>query len=64
VDAGGGALQIDRALRSVLVWSLLNYEVSGPARLPVTVNNADDLAYWLRKGGTFGAGDGGVPFWL
>ncbi|NJL58193.1 hypothetical protein HC928_26060 [bacterium] len=44
VDAGSGALQIDRALRSVLVWSLLNYEVGGPAKLPVTVNNADDLA--------------------
>lgn len=64
LDAGGGSLPIDVALRSVLVWSLLNYEVGGPSKLPVTVNNTDDLAYWLRKGGTLGTGDGRVPFWL
>ncbi|MDX1995616.1 MAG: hypothetical protein SF029_24745 [bacterium] len=64
LDAGSGALGIEMALRAVLVWSLLNYSVDGPSKLPVTVNNADDLAYWLRKGGTFGASEGEVPFWL
>jgi len=63
-DAGSGALEIGKALRGILVWSLLQYSPEGPSKLPVTVSNADDLAYWLRKGGTFGASEGEVPFWL
>lgn len=56
-------LSIERALRGVLVWTLLAYAERLP-KLPVTLMNNRQLAYWLEKGGAFNAEEGGVPFWL
>jgi hypothetical protein len=64
VSAGQPPLPIERALRSVLVWTLLAYGADRRPKLPVTVINTDQLAGWLRKGNTLGAGEGVVPFWL
>jgi hypothetical protein len=64
VDVGAGALPIEDALRGVLVWSLLAYGAEGLPKQPVTILNATQLAYWLRKGGTFHAQEGEAPFWL
>lgn len=62
--AGMPPFPIEEALRGVLVWSLLAYGAKHPPKLPVTVVNADQLAYWLRRGNTFSAFEGRVPFWL
>lgn len=64
VDVGAGALPIEDALRGILVWSLLAYGTVGLPSLPVTIWKATQLAYWLRKGGTFHAQEGNAPFWL
>lgn len=64
VDVGAGALPIEDALRGILVWSLLAYGTVGLPSLPVTIWKATQLAYWLRKGGTFHAQEGDAPFWL
>ncbi len=64
---GGGGLPLlplEEVLRGVLVWSLLAYNIEKLPKMPVTVINTDEVAYWLRKGGTFGAEEGDVPFWL
>ncbi len=61
---GSPAFPIEEALRGVLVWSLLAYGAKRPPKLPVTVVNADQLAYWLRRGNTFDTIEGRVPFWL
>lgn len=60
---GSPPLEIEKALRGVLVWSVLAYTEHLP-KLPVTVMNTGQLAYWLEKGGTFGSSEGDVPFWL
>lgn len=57
-------LPIEAALRSILVWTLLAYGEERLPKLPVTTLNADQLAYWLGKGGAFNADEGQVPFWL
>jgi hypothetical protein len=62
--AGNAPFPIEEALRSVLVWSLLAYGAKTPPKLPVTVVNVDQLAYWLRRGNTFTMLEGRVPFWL
>lgn len=64
LDQGGPPLDIAEAVRGVLVWSLLAYGAERLPRLPVTVIRADSIAYWLRRGGAFGAEQGEVPFWL
>ncbi|MFW5772262.1 MAG: hypothetical protein ACOCZH_02980, partial [Phototrophicaceae bacterium] len=64
VDLGGPPLDIAEAVRGVLVWSLLAYGAERLPRLPVSVVRAESIAYWLRRGGTFGAEQGEVPFWL
>lgn len=64
VGAGGPPLAIEKALRGVLVWTLLAYGAERMPKLPVTVLNAEQLDYWLRKGGSFGSDKGDVPFWL
>lgn len=60
---GSTPLPIEKALRGVLVWSVLAYAERLP-KLPVTVMNTQQFAYWLDKGGTFGSDEGDVPFWL
>lgn len=57
-------LAIDRVLRSVLVWTLLAYGAEARPKYPVTTLNAEQLAYWLGKGGRFQSDEGEVPFWL
>ncbi|MEQ8675164.1 MAG: hypothetical protein RLP44_20675 [Aggregatilineales bacterium] len=57
-------LPIEEALRSVLVWTLLTYTPGKLPKLPVTIMNADQLAYWLEKGNQFITPQGNVPFWL
>lgn len=64
VNAGHPPLAIDKALRGVLVWTLLAYGAERLPKLPVTVLNADHLSDWLRKGGRFQANEGQVAFWL
>ncbi len=64
VDVGAGALPIEDALRGILVWSLLAYGAVRLPSLPVTIWKATQLAYWLRKGGTFHSQEGDAPFWL
>ncbi len=61
---GASSLPIEDALRSVLVWTLLTYVPGKPAKLPVTILNTDQLAYWLEKGNQFITPQGVVPFWL
>jgi hypothetical protein len=57
-------LAIEQALRGLLVWTLLTYSGSKLPKLPVTLKDADALAYWLRKGGALHAAEGDMPFWL
>jgi hypothetical protein len=64
VSAGAKPLAIEKALRGVLVWTLLAYGAERMPKLPVTVINAAQLAYWLEIGGSLNADDGDVPFWL
>jgi hypothetical protein len=64
IDMGHGCLPIEKALRGALVWTLLAYGALGLTKLPVTVINTDQLAYWLSKGGAFGSTEGEAPFWL
>jgi hypothetical protein len=62
--AGETPLPVEKALRGVLVWTLLAYGAERLPKQPVTVLNTEQLARWLRRGGTFGANEGAVPFWL
>ena len=55
---------IEGVLRSILVWTLLAYGAERLPKLPVTTMNAEQLAYWLRRGGRFERETGVVPFWL
>lgn len=64
INAGEGALPIEEALRAILVWTLLAYGATKKPKLPVTISNVDQLAYWLKKGNSFKLNDGNVPFWL
>ena len=64
LNAGEGALPIEEALRGILVWTLLAYGATKKPKLPVTITNVDQLAYWLKKGNSFKITDGNVPFWL
>lgn len=64
ISAGHGALNIESALRGVLVGTLLAYNAGRLPKLPVTIINADQMAYWLKKGNNFNAQQGIVPFWL
>jgi len=57
-------INIDTALRSVLVWTLLAYGAEAQPKFPVTTLNAESLAYWLGRGGYFESNEGEVPFWL
>lgn len=62
-------LPIENALHSLRMWTLLYYTTSPDGQmsaplLPVTLQGAGELAYWLRKGNTFATTEGEVPFWL
>lgn len=57
-------LGVEQAIQSVQSWTLLYYGTTAAPQFPVTTFNAGELAYWLRKGGTFTAETGEVPFWL
>lgn len=62
-------LPIEQALHSLRAWTLLSYTAAPDGHLtapplPVSVQGAGELAYWLRKGNTFPASEGEVPFWL
>jgi len=57
-------LGIDLALHSVLMWTLLHYGVSRPARLPVTIQYAKEMHEWISRGQLPSATAGDVPFWL
>ncbi len=61
---GTNPLPINKALRSILVWTLLAYSMDRLPKLPVSVLNADQLRSWIDKGGSFTLSDGTVPFWL
>ncbi|GAB4516021.1 MAG: hypothetical protein OHK0046_20530 [Anaerolineae bacterium] len=63
-SVGEAALPLEEVLRGTLVWTLLAYNTERLPKMPVTVINADEVGYWLRKGNTFGAESGTVPFWL
>ena len=58
------ALPIESALHSVLTWTLLHYGMERPARLPVTVTYAEELARWLETRRMDDISGGDVPFWL
>lgn len=61
---GDAVLPLTEVLRGVLVFTVMAYDSVRLPKLPVTVVNADEVDYWLGKGGTFGADEGSVPFWL
>ena len=57
-------LGIDSALHSVVMWTLLHYGSSHPARLPVTIQYASEMQQWMARGQLPSATSGDVPFWL
>lgn len=57
-------LGIDYALHSVLMWTLLHYGTTRPARLPVTIQYAQEMQQWISRGQLPSATAGDVPFWL
>lgn len=57
-------LGIDYALHSVLMWTLLHYGITRPARLPVTIQYAQEMQQWISRGQLPSATAGDVPFWL
>jgi hypothetical protein len=64
-----GGLSVTDALLSLRAWMLLNVSGAPNARLtapplPATLQGTGELAYWLRRGNTFAASEGEVPFWL
>lgn len=61
---GDGHLALEHALHSVLVGTILHYGMAWPAKLPVTVQSADDLGGWLVRGLLPAQGEGDIPFWL
>lgn len=64
VQVIASGITIEQAVRSLQLWTLLYYIAGERQRVPVTTYNAGELAYWLRKGGTFASAEGEVPFWL
>ncbi|MCU0499053.1 MAG: hypothetical protein MUF87_17005 [Anaerolineae bacterium] len=64
VQVIASGITIEQAIRSLQLWTLLYYIAGERQRIPVTTYNAGELAYWLRKGGTFVSAEGEVPFWL
>lgn len=57
-------LGIDYGLHSVLMWTLLSYGATRPARLPVTIQYAQEMQQWMARGQLPSATSGDVPFWL
>jgi len=57
-------LAIESAVYSVLAWTLLHTVGEHSARLPLTIYNADQMAYWLSKGTLPTQPEGDMPFWL
>jgi hypothetical protein len=60
-----GNLPIEQAVYSVLCWTLLHYGTLGTPKMPVSIQNAENLTEWLRRGMLpDDASNGDVPFWL
>jgi hypothetical protein len=59
-----GNLPIEQAVYSVLCWTLLHYGTLGTPKLPVSIQNADNLSDWLWRGMLPDNTNGDVPFWL
>ncbi|GAB5490706.1 MAG: hypothetical protein Phog2KO_09210 [Phototrophicaceae bacterium] len=59
-----GELFIENAIYAVLALTLLNYGTSHIPRLPVTIQNADNIAEWLARGMLPNNINNDVPFWL
>jgi hypothetical protein len=59
-----GNLPIEQAVYSVLCWTLLHYGTLGTPKLPVSIQNSDNLAGWLGRGMLPDNSNGDVPFWL
>lgn len=57
-------LGIQLALHSVLMWTILHYGITRPARLPVTIQYAEEMHQWISRGQLPSATAGDVPFWL
>lgn len=57
-------LPIEQAAYSVLVFTLLHYGTLSTPKLPVTVQNTDELRQWTTRGNLPEATQGDVPFWL
>lgn len=57
------ALAVEQAAYSVFAWTLLHYGTLSAPRLPVTVQYAQEIAQWLKRG-QLPAAPGDIPFWL
>ncbi len=57
-------ITFEQAVQTIQLWTLLYYGAASAPKLPVTLHSAGELAYWLRKGGTFSTPESEVPFWL
>lgn len=59
-----GSLPIEQAIYSVLAWTLLHYGTLGTPKLPVTIQQSENMAHWLARGILPDNTAGDVPFWL
>ncbi|MGJ3241099.1 MAG: hypothetical protein ACFE0Q_20480 [Anaerolineae bacterium] len=59
-----GDVTIEQTIYAVLALTLLNYGTSIIPRLPVTIQNAEQLAGWLARGMLPNNVNGDVAFWL
>jgi hypothetical protein len=59
-----GNLPIEQAVYSALCWTLLHYGTLGTPKLPVSIQHAENLTEWLRRGMLPDNSNGDVPFWL
>lgn len=62
-----GDLGFQRAVASVLAWTLLHYNGDLKAQrsqLPVTIQHVDDMVQWMARGVLPENTTGNVPFWL